>query len=45
MKKQKIGIAIFIIGVLLMIIMSGIASWSVSPVFRNLSMEEVNKTI
>ncbi len=45
MKKQKIGIAIFIIGVLLMIIMSGIASWSVSPTFRNLSMEEVNKTI
>ena len=45
MKKQKIGVAIFIIGILLMIIMSGIASWSVSPTFRNLSMEEVNKTI
>ena len=45
MKKQKIGVAIFIIGILLMIIMSGIASWSVTHTFRNLSMEEVNKTI
>ncbi|MCK4663477.1 MAG: hypothetical protein KAT68_11465 [Bacteroidales bacterium] len=45
MKKQKIGIAIFTIGVLLMIIMGGIASWSVCTTFRNLSMEEVNKTI
>ncbi len=45
MNKQKLGIAIFAIGVLLMIIMSGIASWPVSTTFRNLSIEEVNKTI
>lgn len=45
MKKKNFGIAIFVIGVLLMIIMGGIASWSVSPTFRNQSMEEVSKTI
>lgn len=45
MNKQKFGIAIFIIGVLLMIVMGDIASWSLSPTFRNLSMEGVNKTI
>ena len=45
MKKKIIGIAIFIIGVLLMVIMGSIVSWFVSPTFRNQSMEEVNKTI
>ena len=45
MKKKTIGIAIFIIGVLLMIIIGGIAGWSVSATFRKLSMEEVNNTI
>lgn len=45
MKKQIIGIAVYIIGVLLMITMGGMASWSVCQTFRNLTMEEVNTTM
>lgn len=44
-QTKKIGLIIFWIGVLYMIGMSFIASWSASPTLRALSFHQVNETI
>jgi len=45
MKKQKMGLVIFWIGVALAVVMGGIASWNVSYTFRTLSFDEVRETV
>jgi hypothetical protein len=45
MKKQKIGMIIFVIAILLAVVMGGIASWSVASAARNLTGEEMAATI
>ena len=45
MNKQKIGLIIFWIGIVLAIVMGGIASYSVSSAYRHLTMDQVNETI
>lgn len=45
LSKQKIGLILFWIGLAIAMAMGAVASWSVSPTFRNLSFEEVGQTI
>ena len=45
MNKRKTGMAIFITGVLLAVILGAIASYSVSTAFKLPTMEEVNQTM
>jgi len=44
-ETKRVGLIIFWIGAAYMIGMSFIASWSVGPALRNLSLDQVNKTI
>ena len=45
LNKQKIGLTLFWLGLALAVSMGVVASWSLSPIFRNLSMDGVNQTI
>ncbi|MFC1685465.1 hypothetical protein ACFLZZ_00400 [Nanoarchaeota archaeon] len=45
MNRQKLGLTIFILGVLLSVIMGAGASWDVDQTFRDSTMDEVNQTM
>ena len=45
MNKQKIGLIIFLIGVVLAIAMGGIASYNVGSTFKDSTMDDVNQTM
>ena len=45
MTKQRIGLVIFIIGILLSVILGSVASYGVNSAFRDSTIEEASKTM
>jgi hypothetical protein len=45
MKKQKVGLVLFWIGIIWAILWGAIEGWFVASVFRNLTMDELNQTM